>query len=1081
MPIRRGHLAPVNTFIDTVIKKFDGFPGRNFVIGNALVEGCPIIYCNTSFCELTGFDRHELVQRECVCDFLNGPETNGLAKEYLKSALIENEERHIETYYYKKDGEKFYCSVIAAPLKNEQGVVIMYIVNHEEIKEASYSDDEEIETKRRTPQRKISTMLRSSFRRKTSSRKHSTMIKESSDENIKLINSPVHNAVSNADINAVNGNVSNRCSPIIDVNLNEENTLNKETTLSEENTLNNEITLGKENTLNNENSNENTLSNENSKENTLNNENTLSKDDTLSSTFSDNNEQDIANYKIFNDATSFNYNNIDAYNDKNTNSNRHSYNDRSINFNKSAETSSLMSHKTLEKVCSTSLSDLRSTGELEDLVLPTIDKQHLSVSDTTMSRNNYHSLYDTIAKVNSYNRSTSKFDLKPPPSNIIPTNVPPTTMPASTARPHKVAQVMSLGSDVLPEYKVESPKIHPWTILHYSPFKAIWDWVVLFLVMYTAIITPYMAAFVLTREANKKGRGTATTINIEDDPLVIVDYIVDVMFIIDIFINFRTTFVDCNDEVVSDPCRVAVNYMKGWFMVDLLAAIPFELLIMIGNTDQTTTLIGLLKTARLLRLVRVARKLDRYSEYGTALLMLLMFGFALVAHWLACVWYAIGNFEQPHENSLGWLTQLGESTNMPYNDSILDSGPDLQTKYLTALYFTLSSLTSVGFGNVSANTNAEKIFTILIMFMGALMHAIIFGNVTAIIQRLYSGMAHYHATMRKVREFIRFYQIPSPLRQRLEDYSQYDYSYTNGIDMNEVLRNFPEGLQADICLHLNRQLLSSSQAFRNCSPGCLRALSLKLCTTHCPPGDYIIHNGDEISTLYWIGRGTVEIIQSDTIIAILGKGDSFGENFGLQANCATGKSRASVRALTYCDLHSISRDNLLYIMRAYPEFQKQFNDEMQITYDLRDAGNHGMDVINLTNSAETTRTQMRKMSMRSEDIKLEDRFRSRLHSVNESGETPTKTLPHKRKSRTYSCDSATNSTSLCNCTHIIKKDMDDIRNQIYNVEQTLKEDIKSILDILRTKTNNNSEVLYDTNFTEKDSIETDGLMQYSTM
>ena len=70
------------------------------------------------------------------------------------------------------------------------------------------------------------------------------------------------------------------------------------------------------------------------------------------------------------------------------------------------------------------------------------------------------------------------------------------------------------------------------------------------------------------------------------------------------------------------------------------------------------------------------------------------------------------------------------------------------------------------------------------------MHAVIFGNVTAIIQRLYSGMAHYHATMRKVREFIRFYQIPSPLRQRLEDYAQYDYSYTNGIDMNEVIHEF---------------------------------------------------------------------------------------------------------------------------------------------------------------------------------------------------------------------------------------------------------------------------------------------------
>lgn len=54
---------------------------------------------------------------------------------------------------------------------------------------------------------------------------------------------------------------------------------------------------------------------------------------------------------------------------------------------------------------------------------------------------------------------------------------------------------------------------------------------------------------------------------------------------------------------------------------------------------QTTTLIGLLKTARLLRLVRVARKIDRYSEYGTAVLLLLMATFVLIAHWLACLWW----------------------------------------------------------------------------------------------------------------------------------------------------------------------------------------------------------------------------------------------------------------------------------------------------------------------------------------------------------------------------------------------------------------------------------------------------------
>jgi len=134
---------------------------------------------------------------------------------------------------------------------------------------------------------------------------------------------------------------------------------------------------------------------------------------------------------------------------------------------------------------------------------------------------------------------------------------------------------------------------------------------------------------------------------------------------------------------------------------------------------QTTTLIGLLKTARLLRLVRVARKLDRYSEYGAAMLLLLMATFALIAHWLACIWYAIGNFERPHlpYPKIGWLDELGRQTHQMYrNDST--GGPSMQSKYVTALYFTFSSLTSVGFGNVSPNTNSEKIFSILIMLIG---------------------------------------------------------------------------------------------------------------------------------------------------------------------------------------------------------------------------------------------------------------------------------------------------------------------------------------------------------------------------
>uniref|UniRef100_A0A3Q2WGR6 Ion transport domain-containing protein n=1 Tax=Haplochromis burtoni TaxID=8153 RepID=A0A3Q2WGR6_HAPBU len=354
--------------------------------------------------------------------------------------------------------------------------------------------------------------------------------------------------------------------------------------------------------------------------------------------------------------------------------------------------------------------------------------------------------------------------------------------------------VLSLESDVLPEYKLQVPETTWWILLHYSPFKAFWDWIILLLVLYTAVITPYSAAFLLAENGDLRQRSCGYTCN----PLNVADLMVDVLFIVDIIINLRTTYVDQNDEVVTQPSQIAKHYIKGWFPIDLFAAIPFDLLIFRSSSDECLNFKSCSLLTRLLRLVRVARKLDRYSEYGAAVLFLLMCTFVLIAHWLACMWYAIGFVERPYTET-GWLDNLAEQLGKAYNETDSSSGPSVKDKYVTALYFTLSSLTSVGFGNVSPNTNSEKMFSICVMVIGSLMYASIFGNVSAIIQRLYTGTTRYHTQMLRVKEFIRFHQIPGSLRQRLEEYFQHAWTYTNGIDMNAVskqngnapLINFP--------------------------------------------------------------------------------------------------------------------------------------------------------------------------------------------------------------------------------------------------------------------------------------------------
>ncbi|XP_075436515.1 voltage-gated inwardly rectifying potassium channel KCNH6 isoform X2 [Ascaphus truei] len=579
-----------------------------------------------------------------------------------------------------------------------------------------------------------------------------------------------------------------------------------------------------------------------------------------------------------------------------------------------------------------------------------------STSDSDLTR------YRTISQIPQFTLNFVEFNLEKHRSGstteieiVAPSNAFERTQNVT----EKVTQVLSLGADVLPEYKLQAPRIHRWTILHYSPFKAVWDWLILLLVIYTAIFTPYSAAFLLNDQEEERNWECGYSCN----PLNIVDLIVDIMFIVDIIINFRTTYVNANDEVVSHPAKIAIHYFKGWFLIDMVAAIPFDLLIYRTGSDETTTLIGLLKTARLLRLVRVARKLDRYSEYGAAVLFLLMCTFALIAHWLACIWYAIGNVERPYmEHKIGWLDNLADQIGKSYNDTDQGSGPSLKDKYVTALYFTFSSLTSVGFGNVSPNTNSEKVFSICVMLIGSLMYASIFGNVSAIIQRLYSGTARYHTQMLRVKEFIRFHQIPNPLRQRLEEYFQHAWSYTNGIDMNAVLKGFPECLQADICLHLNRTLLQHCKAFRGATKGCLRALAMKFKTTHAPPGDTLVHYGDVLTTLYFISRGSIEILREDIVVAILGKNDIFGEPISLYAR--PGKSNADVRALTYCDLHKIQREDLLEVLDMYPTFSDCFWSNLEITFNLRDADSIPRSSMSEDYNCSFRRTRRRKPSAR---------------------------------------------------------------------------------------------------------------------
>lgn len=147
------------------------------------------------------------------------------------------------------------------------------------------------------------------------------------------------------------------------------------------------------------------------------------------------------------------------------------------------------------------------------------------------------------------------------------------------------------------------------------------------------------------------------------------------------------------------------------------------------------------------------------------------------------------------------------------------------------------------------------------------------------------------------------------------------------IETAKSVRTLKENSRFDLLIYLFALNVS-----RLASDGCLRALAMHFTMSHSAPGDLLYHTGESIDSLCFIVTGSLEVIQDDEVVAILGKGDVFGDSFW--TNSSIGQSAANVRALTYCDLHTIKRDRLLEVLDFYQAFANSFARNLILTYNL---------------------------------------------------------------------------------------------------------------------------------------------------
>jgi diguanylate cyclase (GGDEF)-like protein/PAS domain S-box-containing protein len=95
------------------------------VVSDATAPGCPIVYANIAWEELTGYDRSEAFGRNC--SFLRGPDTDSAAEAELTSAVREQRHTRVTLLNYRKDGTPFWNEVSLSPIFDETGKLVRWV------------------------------------------------------------------------------------------------------------------------------------------------------------------------------------------------------------------------------------------------------------------------------------------------------------------------------------------------------------------------------------------------------------------------------------------------------------------------------------------------------------------------------------------------------------------------------------------------------------------------------------------------------------------------------------------------------------------------------------------------------------------------------------------------------------------------------------------------------------------------------------------------------------------------------------------------------------------------------------------
>ncbi|XP_023672137.1 cyclic nucleotide gated channel subunit alpha 2a isoform X2 [Paramormyrops kingsleyae] len=397
---------------------------------------------------------------------------------------------------------------------------------------------------------------------------------------------------------------------------------------------------------------------------------------------------------------------------------------------------------------------------------------------------------------------------------------------------------------------------------------------------------------------------------------LVLDYLSDAVYILDSCVRLRTGFLE-QGLLVKDLLKLRDNYIHTTqFKLDTLSILPTDLAYIILGIHKPQ-----LRFNRLLRFSRLFEFFDRTetrTNYPNIFRICnLVLYILVIIHWNACIYFAISK-------SLGFGSDTWVYPNI--TDPEFSS---LTRGYIYCLYWSTLTLTTIGEMPPPVR-DEEYLFVVFDFLVGVLIFATIVGNVGAMISNMNATRAEFQSRIDAIKHYMQFRKVSKDLEARVIKW--FDYLWTNKktMDEQEVLKNLPNKLRAEIAINVHLETLKKVRIFQDCEAGLLVELVLKLRPQVFSPGDYICRKGDIGKEMYIIKEGRLAVVADDgvTQFATLTSGSCFGEIsiLNIQGSKMGNRRTANIRSIGYSDLFCLSKDDLMEAVMEYPDAKKALEE-----------------------------------------------------------------------------------------------------------------------------------------------------------